>query len=62
MEYILEELLITGLLIHIFHNTEIRLFSLIRGFFHKIHIPYNDDEYWLYIIMITICSADRERG
>ena len=45
MEYILEELLITGLLIHIFHNTEIRLFSLIRGFFHKIHIPYNDDEY-----------------
>ena len=45
MEYILEELLIIVLLIHIFRNMEIRLFSLIRGFFHTIHIPYNDDEY-----------------
>ena len=45
MEYILEELLIIRLLIHIFRNTEIRLFSLFWGFFHTIHIPYNDDEY-----------------
>ena len=45
MEYILEELLIIRLLIHIFRNTEIRLFSLIRGFIHRFHIPYNDDEY-----------------
>ena len=45
MEYILEELLIMSLLIHIFRNTEIRLFSFLRGFFHRLHTPYNDDEY-----------------
>ena len=32
MEYTLEELLITGGIVHIFRNTEIRLFSLFRGF------------------------------
>ena len=45
MEYILEELLIIVLLIHIFRNTEIRLFSFLRGLFHRLHTPYNDDEY-----------------
>ena len=45
MEYIWEELLITGKIVHIFRNTEIRLFSLIRGFIHRFHTPYNDDEY-----------------
>lgn len=31
MEYTLEELLITGMIIHIFRKAEIRLFSLIGG-------------------------------
>ena len=45
MEYILEELLIIVFLIHIFRNTGFPLFSLIRRVFHRIHTPYNDDEY-----------------
>ena len=32
MEYTLEELLITGMIIHIFRKAKIRLFSLLRGF------------------------------
>ena len=45
MEYTLEELLITSGFVHIFRNTGIPLFSLFRRVFHRIHTPYNDDEY-----------------
>ena len=45
MEYTLEELLIPSGLVHIFRNTGILLFSLFRRVFHRIHTPYNDDEY-----------------
>ena len=45
MEYTLEELLITGMIFHIFRKAEIRLFSLLGGIFHRFHTPYNDNEY-----------------
>ena len=45
MEYTLEELLISGGFVHIFRNTGIPLFSLSGRVFHRIHTPYNDDEY-----------------
>ena len=61
MEYTLEELLITGGFVHIFRNKGIPLFSLSGRFFHRIHTPYNDDEYRIYILII-ISTANRERG